>query len=619
MSARPDRDMNSDAVDHSAPNINTLWARILVDEFVRCGLRQAVIAPGSRSAPLVFQLAGRSEITDHSIIDERSAAFFALGMARSLGQPVALLCTSGTATANFYPAICEADADDVPLVVLTCNRPPEDHDCGAQQVMDQHRLYGNHVRLFHEVAPPAAEPRKLAYLRDTVCRTWLAALGPRSGPVHLDFPFDKPLEPVAASSDAPGHVPGGALAGNQPGLIGRPEGAPFLRLSNAAVAVDPSRLDRLIDRIDRSQRPVLLAGADHRGALHRESVRRFAAHAGIPLLAEAASGLRHWSGRGDGVIGSFELLASADGACGLDADLVLRIGHPPLTWAVQSWMARQSEAHHVQISRTDRMSDPDRLLSEQWVGDPAAVFDALTERAAAASDERRERMSRLQGIERITIETLIEALGQEAGLSAPRLWHEIGGLLPEGAALYFSSSMLVRHLETFMCGHDSSLDVHFNRGLNGIDGVVSTATGIAAARRFELGDRAPPTVLVIGDVALRHDLAALLTAIEQRLDLTVVVVDNGGGEIFEYLPSAAFGAIHEKHFATSGSLPIAEILPRAVQMSEPSDWDAFRRAFGESLDRPGLKLVRVATDRRADLRMRSRLMARVADALARAS
>ena len=616
MSARPDRDEEPDTLRRSAPNINTLWAGVLVDEFFRCGLRHAVIAPGSRSAPLVFQLAGHPEINDISIIDERSAAFYALGMARSLGVPVALLCTSGTATANFYPAVCEADADDVPLVVLTCNRPPEDHDCGVQQVMDQHRLYGRHVRLFHEVAGPGAEPRKLAYLRDTACRAWHAAIGPRAGPVHLDFPFDKPLEPVSAAPGGPGHLPENTLAGDEPELIGRPGGAPFLVRSKASETVDPNALRRLADRIDRSHRPVLLAGADHRGAVHRDSVRRFAAHAGIPVLAEAASGLRHWRDRGDAVIGSFELLAHADAGPELEADLVLRIGHPPLTWAAQSWLARQTTAPHIQISPTERFLDPDRLLCEQVIGDPAAIFDGLTERAASASTARHKRLSRLRGMEQVTIDALDEALGRDDALSAPRLWRELGPLLPEDAALYFSSSMLVRHLETFMCGHRDSLAVHFNRGLNGIDGVVSTAAGIAGARRARMGERAPPTVLVIGDVALRHDLAALLTVIEQDLDLLVVIVDNGGGEIFEYLPSANFGAIHEKHFATSESLPIAEILPRAVAMSEPSDWEAFRRCVCESLDRPGLKLVRVATDRRADRRIRNRLMERVADALA---
>jgi 2-succinyl-5-enolpyruvyl-6-hydroxy-3-cyclohexene-1-carboxylate synthase len=179
-----------------APNVNTLWASVFVDELIRCGLRQAVIAPGARSAPLVFQFAARSEIEDFSIIDERSAAFFALGLARASRTPVALLCTSGTAAANFHPAVCEAAQDDVPLLVLTGNRPAEVQDCGSQQVMDQYELYGSQVRWFHRMAQPELRAEKIRYLRASACRAWALTRGARPGPVHLDVPVRKPLEPV---------------------------------------------------------------------------------------------------------------------------------------------------------------------------------------------------------------------------------------------------------------------------------------------------------------------------------------------------------------------------------------------------------------------------------------
>ncbi len=617
MTARSGSDAHGATDSSPAANVNTLWARVLVDELVRCGLRHAVIAPGSRSAPLVFQFAERREIDDRSIIDERSAAFFALGMARSLGMPVALLCTSGTAAANFYPAVCEAGADDVPLIVLTGDRPVEDHDCGAQQVMDQRELYGNQVRMFHQLAQPEADSRKLAYLRTTACRAWHSATGPRAGPVHLDLPFDKPLEPVNALAGDRGHLGPDALRFDAPAVAGRPEGRPYLARTQLSAGFDPGDLERIAERIDGSQRPILLAGADRRGPSYRQALRRFAERAGIPVLAEAASGLRHWDARGDHVIGSFELLAEAGSVAELEADLVLRIGHPPLTWAAQRWLSERTGAYHLQVDRGGRILDPDRRLDEHIVGDPAAIFEALGQHVAPASAGRRSRVAALRSADRAAAEELGRALTEQDALTAPRLWHELGRLLPEDAALYFSSSMLVRHLETFMCAHRNTLAVHFNRGLNGIDGVVSTAAGIAAARRASIGPDAAPTVLVIGDVALRHDVAALLIAIEQCLDLTVVIVDNGGGEIFEYLPSANFGGIHEKHFATSESLSIAEILPRAVEMHEPADWGAFGCCITASLARPGLKVVRVATDRRADRAHRSRLMQRAADALAR--
>lgn len=596
-------------------NVNTLWAHVLVDELIRCGLRRAVVAPGSRSAPLVFQFAARSEIEDISIIDERSAAFFALGMSRSLGEPVALLCTSGTAAANFYPAICEASADDVPLLVLTGDRPPEDHDCGVQQVMDQHALYGSRVRMFHQVAQPDPGPTRLAYLRSTACRAWHAAVGPRAGPVHLNLPFDKPLEPIESESGQTGALPAGRLRDPDPALHGRPDGFPFVRRAPISGSVDGSALDRIAERIDRCRRPILLAGADHRSGDYRESLREFAERTGIPVMAEATSGLRHWKGRGDHVFGAFELLADAGPVPALEADLILRIGHPPLTWAAQRWLAGRTDALHVQIGRTARLFDPDRVVSEQLIGPPDAIFAGLCERVGSAAEPRRARIGELRRLEAAALEALQQHIDDAPDLSTPRLWFELGRLLPRGAALVFSSSMLVRHLETFMCGHSDSLAVHFNRGLNGIDGVVATAAGIDAARAS--AERpAAPTVLVIGDIALRHDLASLLIALEQRSDLTVIVADNGGGEIFEYLPSARFPGVHEKHFATAESLPISDILPRSVPLFEPGSWDEFRTCVRERLERPGLGVIRVASERRGDRELRRRLMRRSADALA---
>lgn len=596
-------------------NVNTLWAHVLVDELIRCGLRRAVIAPGSRSAPLVFQFAARPEIDDVSIIDERSAAFFALGMSRSLGEPVALLCTSGTAAANFYPAVCEASADDVPLLVLTGDRPPEDHDCGVQQVMDQHALYGNRVRMFHQMAQPDPGSVRLAYLRSTVCRAWNAALGPRAGPVHLDLPFDKPLEPTDTGSGESGALPPERLRKPDPALEGRADGAPFVRRARPTGDIDGAALDRIAERIDRCRRPVLLAGTDHRSGDYRDALRGFAERAGIPVMAEATSGLRHWGARGDHVFGALELLTDGGVPPSLEADLVIRTGHPPLTWGAQRWLAGRTDALHVQIGRTARLLDPERLVSEQLVGGPGAIFTALRDRVASASGSRRERLADLRGLERTALAALERAIEENGALSTPRLWFELGGLLPRESALVFSSSMLVRHLETFMCGHADSLAVHFNRGLNGIDGVVATAAGICAARAGASYKDAGPTVLVIGDVALRHDIASLLVAVEQELDLTVIVADNGGGEIFEYLPSAAFPGVHEKHFATAEALPIPEILPRAVPLSEPADWNEFRACVGRSIARGGVRLIRIATERRGDVETRRRLMRSAADAL----
>jgi 2-succinyl-5-enolpyruvyl-6-hydroxy-3-cyclohexene-1-carboxylate synthase len=587
-------------VDPDAPaagNVNTLWAGVLADELVRCGLDRVVIAPGSRSAPLVFQFAGRDEIDDVSIVDERSAGFYALGLARATGNTVALICTSGTAAANFLPAVCEAAHDDVPLLVLTGDRPAEDQECGAQQVMDQHGLYGRHVRWFHQVGQPEVRADKLRYLRTLACRAWSRTRGPRPGPVHLDLPVRKPLEPLeAGGGDA---VPDPLPDDVRPAISGRPGGRPWLRIHRPDAMPTVRAVDELAAKLAAAKRPVVLAGTDPAAVGYRDAVRDFAERAGVPVLAEAGSALRHWSARGDAVIGSAELIAASGfySDAGLP-DLVIRLGHPPLTWAMQQLVAAAGGG--VQVAASDRLADPDHVIEWQVVADPAA----LMARMPGGNDGRAGWLDAHRRADAAASAALDDALSAHGGFTAPRFWHELGALLPEPCALQYSSSMLVRHLETFMCAHSRDVRTFFNRGLNGIDGVVSTACGLSGAGRRELG----PVVLVIGDVALRHDSQSLLLALEQGLDLTVFVVDNDGGEIFEYLPSAGFERIHEKHFATGGRTPLGRTVPAAVEIVEPADWqelaDAARRAF----DARGLHVIRVACDRRLDHRLRRELI-----------
>jgi len=596
----------------ASPNVNTLWAGILVDELARCGLREACISPGSRSAPLVFQFAAHPEITDYSIVDERSAAFFALGLARASGRPVALLCTSGTAAANYFPVICEAAQDNVPLLVLTADRPPEDHDCGASQVMQQAGMYGDHVRWHHQVAQPEATPHKLAYLRSLAARTLLRTRFPQPGPVHIDLPFRKPLEPMQVAAEHPDHVSASTLAQADKVVRGRPDGAPWVRIHIPNSVAGDESTGRLAGLINRSRRPLIIAGADSTGSTYREALSILAERAAIPVFAEPASGLRHWGDRGRSIIGAGDLIAGSAlyARHGLP-DLVIRTGSAPLTWAMQTLLSNCRDAVHLTVGATATLVDLDHVVQEQLITDPAALFFASQRRLTPPDSDRQAWLKTHLHAAGLAVAALDESLQEIPEFSAPRMWHTLGALLPDGCGLYFSSSMLVRHLDTFMCAHDRDLDVYFNRGLNGIDGVVSTASGIAAARGRVARELPSPTVLVIGDVALRHDATALLLAIEMQLDLTVVVVDNDGGEIFEYLPSAGFDEVHQKHFATSGATSVARLVPHGIDLLEPEDWRDFDRLVADSLASGGLRVIRFPTSRRNDHRLRGNIIDRV--------
>jgi 2-succinyl-5-enolpyruvyl-6-hydroxy-3-cyclohexene-1-carboxylate synthase len=602
--------------DMTAPNVNTLWAQVMVDEFARSGLKAVVISPGSRSAPLVFQFNEHPSIEDYSVVDERSAGFFALGLARSLRTPVALLCTSGTAAANYFPAICEADRAGVPLLVLTADRLRDEHECGAQQVMEQDHLYGVHVRWYQRLAQPEASADRLSYLRSITARAIQKTRSPWAGPVHLNVPFRKPLEPVPVATEHRDHVPANLAEQARAALPGRPDGQPWVRVSQGRPMPDPAVIQDLIGRVHNSRRPLILAGADLRGTDYREALRDFAARAGIPVLAEPASGLRHWQARGMGILATGDLIAASDfyqrhG----QPDLILRTGHAPLSWPLQAFCHSTATVPQVVVSATPVLADPEHRAGDQIIADERELFTALTASSGVLSPQRADWLDTHTRAAELASSRLRTVLDAHAELSSPVLWHRLGGLLPADSLLFFSSSMLVRHLDTFMCTHRRDLEVHFNRGLNGIDGIISTAAGLAAGRRHDDVRSEAPTVLVIGDVALRHDLAALLLVIEMDLDLTVIVVDNDGGEIFEYLPSAGLEPAHEKHFATGGRLPLADILPSAVTLCEVGDWSGFHGLVEQALDRPGLDVIRVPTSRLTDRQLRDDLIARVAGAL----
>ena len=615
---QPDSPHHPASQGHPSPNVNTLWASVFVDEVVRCGLRDVCISPGSRSAALVFQFAAHPGITDHSIVDERSAAFFALGLARASRRPVALLCTSGTAGANYFPAICEAEQDNIPLLVLTADRPVEDHECGTSQVMRQTGLYGDHVRWHHQAAQPEATANKLAYLRSLACRALHRTGYPQAGPVHINLPFRKPLEPLGVSADHPDHVPESAVNASKAVIRGRRDGMPWVRIQASTGRPDEEMVDRLAGALDRSRRPLVIAGADPTGIRYRDALQGLAERAAVPIFAEPASGLRHWSGRGSNVIGAGDLICGSTlhSQKGLP-DLVIRTGRAPLTWAMQTLLGNCRDALHLTVSADQTLVDPEHMVHEQVIGDPAALFRMAGQQVAPADSDRLTWLQEHQAAAERAVAELRKALAESEELSAPRMWHALGALLPAGCGLYFSSSMLVRHLDTFMCAHDRDLDVHFNRGLNGIDGVVSTASGIALRRGHTGRSAASPTVLVIGDVALRHDATALLLALEMKLDLTVIVVDNDGGEIFEYLPSAGFEPVHRKHFVTSGATPLSGTVPRGIDMVEPADWSDFDALVTDSFSAGGLQVIRFPTSRHRDQRLRGELIERVSRRLDR--
>ncbi|RAL23672.1 2-succinyl-5-enolpyruvyl-6-hydroxy-3-cyclohexene-1-carboxylic-acid synthase [Lujinxingia litoralis] len=600
------------------PNVNTLWAQALVDELARAGLRHVCISPGSRSTPLVVAFANHPDIDDISIIDERQAAFFALGLSQTTGIPTALLCTSGTAGANYFPAICEASRSALPLLVLTADRPPHLHGCGAPQAMDQARLFGTHTRWFHQVAEPEPTPEKLRYLRTIACRALALARGPQPGPVHLNLPFRKPLEPTALPAHHRDAVPADFALAHPLAARGRPDGRPYLHLPSPELHADDTTIGALASLLAQAQRPLILAGADPHGHAYAEDLRALATRLGAPLIAEPTSGLRALTDADASSLRTGDLLFESKLYTRHGApDLVLRTGKAPLNWAA----ARQARTWHatttVILNPEPETTDPDHLAAWHVQAAPRTTLRALLARISHTPSPRSSWLqTHLQADAHVQTSLGHEfaTLEDEAPefLASAQIWHELGQALPDHAALFVSNSMPIRDVDTFMALRHTPIDVHFNRGVNGIDGIIASGLGVAYARNAA-GLQAP-TVIALGDVALRHDLSSLALAHELDLPVLVLVHDNEGGAIFDYLPIAHFDDVHTRHFLTSARAPIDTSSPALASVSSANTPARLRQALQRFINAPSFQIICARTERARDKHIRAHLRERGARA-----
>ena len=564
----------------------------MAEELARCGVRRAAVSPGSRSTPLAVALWRRPEIDVTVILDERSAGFFALGTALATRTPAVVLCTSGSAAANLHPAVVEADEASVPLIVLTADRPPELRDIGAGQTIDQLKLYGDAVRWFCEVGTHEADDDGLLHFRSVACRAYAAAIGdPAPGPVHLNVPWREPLAPLQVEGDVTATDP---LA-----LEGRGE-APLSAVSAGGGRADGSLLDELAGRIEAEPRGLIVAGRQPDPRL-AEPIASLAAAAGYPVLAEPTSQLRRGPHDRSLVVSGYDAIARGRPER-LEPRLVVRFGDMPTSKPLRQWLAAIVELGQIVVDPVGDWREPTRRASTIVRADPIATARALSERLARI----RPGASAVAGApyatawlesERALTEAVDAEIAQLDELSEPGVWRALGAALRDGDAVLAASSMPVRDLEAFLRPGPEGVLFSSNRGANGIDGLVSTATGLAVGREAR-------TWAVLGDLALFHDLGGLAVAREHP-ELRLIVVDNGGGGIFHFLPQAEAMA-GEEFEALLGT-------PAGI---DPSD---AVRLFGLSVEVPGdaaelgsalagdARVVIVRTDRRRNLELHREL------------
>jgi 2-succinyl-5-enolpyruvyl-6-hydroxy-3-cyclohexene-1-carboxylate synthase len=563
--------------------------RAFVDELARCGLREVCTSPGSRSAPLVLSLVRDVRLRSTSHIDERCGGFYALGMAKASGLPVALACTSGTAAANYAPAVIEAHEARVPLIVLTADRPPELRDVGAGQTIDQLKLYGSAAKWFRDIDDHAATPERIRWLRGLACRAFWTALDGRPGPVHLNFSL---RDPLVLSEPLPHEEPGGG---------GRPGGRPWVERSPRTAAPDATMVDDLCGELERRPRGVIVAGRAERDRRLGAALAAFAERVAIPLLAEPTSGARC----GTAAIAHYDALLREPGfGAERPPEVVLRVGDLPTSKPLRRWLhGLGSETLQIALDPENAWQDPAGAATALLPADPRAVLDALSARLAHGP-RAADWLQRWTSADRAAAAAIAGVLGTPgdagAALSEPLVAAELGAALPSEATLVVASSMPIRDVETFFPARPDPPRVLSNRGANGIDGTVSTAFGVAGA--------GGPVVLLIGDVALAHDIGGLIAARRLGLALAVVLLDNGGGGIFDFLPVAGEGKAFEQHVATPHGLEFAHAAALYGLAHEPvSTAGELRAALDRALAGDRATMIHVRTDRAQNVALHRRV------------
>ena len=580
---------------------NTLWAGAFADELARAGVSEVCIAPGSRSTPLAlaFALHGGFRLRVH--LDERSAGFFALGIGKAYGVPAVVLTTSGTAAANLFPAVIEASQAETPLLVLTADRPHRLRDGDANQTIDQLRLFGPFVREFIDVAPASAEGPALRHLRALAGRAVASAVGAPAGPAHLNFPFDTPLEPTASAE------PPAELEQTDPrAALGRPESAPFVDVTPRRPRVGGGELDLLEEWLRVARRPLLVAGPTP----HQEqgaAVSRFAATTGVPLLADPLSGARYRADAVGRALGAYDLFLRAEVArSSLAPDLIIRVGRSPTSAVLVDYLDTCGASVHVVIDPSHRWKDHLGLATHVLRGDAADALDLLADRTGPVPEEAGW-PGLWSALEDVATRTIGSALTGET--FEGQVARDVLGAIPSGGTLFVSNSMPVRDLDAFGGVRDQELRVLGNRGASGIDGIVSTALGVAAGAR-------QPVVALLGDLALLHDANGLLATREADARVVFVVVNNDGGGIFHFLPIRE----HEPHFTRLFATPhgiepahLAALYDLPYQRAEPG---AVGEAVSAALAAGGSRLLEVRSDREENRQRREAVVEAVRAAVA---
>lgn len=549
----------------------TAYIAAIVAELIFSGVTDVVVSPGSRSTPMAMIMAEHPDLKVHIHVDERSAAFFALGIAKSLNKPVAILCTSGTAAANYFPAIVEASYARVPLIVLTADRPHELREVGAPQAIDQIHLYGKHVKWFSEMALPEKSEEIIRYARTVCARAVSIATSAPSGPVHLNFPFREPLIPK--------------LDDDLFKLDERPNG--YIKVLNGDLTIAEELFQEMAERLTNVNKGVIVCGniVDNN---FPEAVTRLAEKLKFPIIADPLSQLRSGKHDLENIIETYDtFLRNEEAKTFLKPDVVIRFGAMPISKALTVFLKENANAEQYVIDGGGGWRDPSSLSTSMIFCNESIFCEKLL--SYTVENPSSEFLTKWKKVNGLTKDQMI-AVSDITELSEGKLFYQLADIVPEGATLFVGNSMPIRDLDSFFLNNNKGIKVMANRGANGIDGTVSTALGAALYSKS--------LYLVLGDLTFFHDLNGLIAAKLYDIDINILLVNNNGGGIFSFLPQSE----HPKNFELLFGTPLDIEFEHAVKMfkgefTKIKDWDHFRSEMMKAPNQPGINVYELRTNR----------------------
>ncbi len=561
----------------SKTNINMFWASLLIEELVRNDITFFCISPGSRSAPLTAAATQHPQTNCQLALDERGAAFMALGYARATGKPAVLICTSGTAAANYYPAVIEASMDDVPMIMLTADRPPELHDTAANQTIHQQKLYGQYTRWDFSLPAPDERLNPNVVLT-TIDQAVLRCQSPVAGPVHLNCMFREPLAPAQLDF---------TITSNKQFERWQQQDKPFTAAPASFPSLEEHELDELAHTINHTNDGLVIFGRLAVPYQQSENIRRFVHKLNWPVYADIASGFRHhtkdWPILDDTYFYAHFLNE-------WQPETVVFFGGPFLSKRLQQWLDKNPPLSFIHIHNSPRRIDPGHLLTRKLMVDPDILCRQLADKIKLT-----DRFSAF----RITPENVrqnINRLIQSKNINEPAVAQAVSQHIPAGHGLFLGNSMPIRDMNTFAAFDASFVPVAGNRGASGIDGTIATAVGFAHGL-------AGPVTLFLGDVAALHDLNSL-SLLANSPPVIVIIINNDGGGIFSFLPISEHKSLFEKWFETPHGLTFDQAASLfKLPYAQPKSTQDFITSYEKAIEQNSSYILEIRTDKRENHRL----------------